>query len=92
MALHEGTGSSSGQVLAPPAPLPAAKAGAQVAAQPTGVVAFVGRCLKGPVNDPVAIDWCLDHGATLPEHQPQPNVRVLLAPAGHPFCLFGGAV
>jgi hypothetical protein len=41
--------------LAQPAPLPAAKAGAQIAAQPTGVVAFVGRCLKGPVNDPVAI-------------------------------------
>ncbi|MGI5503341.1 VOC family protein [Lentzea sp. CA-135723] len=26
-------------------------------------------------------------GATLAEHQPQPNVRVLLDPAGHPFCL-----
>ena len=27
-------------------------------------------------------------GATLPEHQPQENVRVLLDPAGHPFCLY----
>lgn len=27
-------------------------------------------------------------GATLPEHQPQDNVRVLLDPAGHPFCLY----
>jgi catechol-2,3-dioxygenase len=27
-------------------------------------------------------------GATLPEHQPQDDVRVLLDPAGHPFCLY----
>ncbi len=27
-------------------------------------------------------------GALLPEHQPQENVRVLLDPAGHPFCLY----
>lgn len=27
-------------------------------------------------------------GATLPDHQPQDNVRVLLDPAGHPFCLY----
>jgi catechol 2,3-dioxygenase-like lactoylglutathione lyase family enzyme len=26
-------------------------------------------------------------GATLADHQPQPNVRVLFDPAGHPFCL-----
>lgn len=26
-------------------------------------------------------------GATLAEHQPQENVRVLFDPAGHPFCL-----
>ncbi|MFD7642107.1 VOC family protein [Kitasatospora sp. NPDC059795] len=26
-------------------------------------------------------------GATLAEHQPQPHVRVLFDPAGHPFCL-----
>ena len=30
----------------------------------------------------------LDAGATLAEHQPQDDVRVLLDPAGHPFCLF----
>lgn len=29
-------------------------------------------------------------GATLPTHQPQENVRVLLDPAGHPFCLYTG--
>ncbi len=27
-------------------------------------------------------------GAELPEHQPQDDVRVLLDPAGHPFCLY----
>jgi len=26
-------------------------------------------------------------GATLADHQPSDNVRVLLDPAGHPFCL-----
>jgi hypothetical protein len=30
-------------------------------------------------------------GAELPEHQPQENVRVLLDPAGHPFCLYRGS-
>lgn len=27
-------------------------------------------------------------GAQLPPHQPQDDVRVLLDPAGHPFCLY----
>jgi hypothetical protein len=27
-------------------------------------------------------------GAALPSHQPQADVRVLLDPAGHPFCLY----
>ncbi len=27
-------------------------------------------------------------GAALPEHQPQDDVRILLDPAGHPFCLY----
>lgn len=27
-------------------------------------------------------------GATLPDHQPQKDVRVLLDPDGHPFCLW----
>ncbi len=30
-------------------------------------------------------------GATLATHQPQDDVRVMLDPAGHPFCLFVGA-
>lgn len=29
-------------------------------------------------------------GARLPAHQPQEGVRVLLDPAGHPFCLYVG--
>ncbi|AXX30885.1 VOC family protein [Actinosynnema pretiosum subsp. pretiosum] len=30
----------------------------------------------------------LELGAVLAEHQPQADVRVLLDPAGHPFCLW----
>lgn len=35
-----------------------------------------------------ATAWAVGAGATLAEHQPQDDVRVLLDPAGHPFCLF----
>ena len=35
-----------------------------------------------------AVAQALDLGAELPEHQPQVDVRVLLDPAGHPFCLY----
>jgi glyoxalase superfamily protein len=31
--------------------------------------------------------WATALGATLAVAQPQDNVRVLLDPAGHPFCL-----
>jgi hypothetical protein len=31
--------------------------------------------------------FAADLGATVAEHQPQRNVRVLFDPAGHPFCL-----
>jgi catechol 2,3-dioxygenase-like lactoylglutathione lyase family enzyme len=34
-----------------------------------------------------AVSEAMALGATLAEHQPQENVRVLLDPAGHPFCL-----
>jgi predicted enzyme related to lactoylglutathione lyase len=37
--------------------------------------------LDGAVTEAVAL------GATLADHQPQQNVRVLFDPAGHPFCL-----
>jgi len=32
--------------------------------------------------------WAVEAGATLAECQPQDDVRVMLDPAGHPFCLF----
>ncbi|WP_323792682.1 VOC family protein [Nocardioides sp.] len=35
-----------------------------------------------------AVDHALELGASLPEHQPQDGVRVLLDPVGHPFCLY----
>jgi catechol 2,3-dioxygenase-like lactoylglutathione lyase family enzyme len=34
------------------------------------------------------VTWAVDAGATLAEYQPQADVRVMLDPAGHPFCLF----
>ncbi len=36
------------------------------------------------------VDRAVCLGAHLPEHQPQENVRVLLDPSGHPFCLYVG--
>ncbi len=35
-----------------------------------------------------AVDWAVAQGARLAEFQPQDDVRVLLDPAGHPFCLW----
>jgi catechol-2,3-dioxygenase len=35
-----------------------------------------------------AVARALELGAELPEYQPQADVRVLLDPAGHPFCLY----
>jgi catechol 2,3-dioxygenase-like lactoylglutathione lyase family enzyme len=37
-----------------------------------------------------AVTHALAAGATLAAHQPQPDVRVCLDPAGHPFCLYLG--
>jgi catechol 2,3-dioxygenase-like lactoylglutathione lyase family enzyme len=34
------------------------------------------------------VQWAIDAGASLAHHQPQAGVRVMLDPAGHPFCLF----
>jgi predicted enzyme related to lactoylglutathione lyase len=34
-----------------------------------------------------AVDEAVRLGATVADHQPQEHVRVLLDPAGHPFCL-----
>ncbi len=35
-----------------------------------------------------AVAWAIDAGATLADYQPQEDNRVMLDPAGHPFCLF----
>ncbi|HZN71886.1 MAG TPA: VOC family protein [Micromonosporaceae bacterium] len=35
-----------------------------------------------------AVARALEAGATLADYQPQKDVRVMLDPAGHPFCLF----
>jgi catechol 2,3-dioxygenase-like lactoylglutathione lyase family enzyme len=37
-----------------------------------------------------ATDRAVDVGARLADHQPQERVRVLIDPAGHPFCSFDG--
>jgi catechol-2,3-dioxygenase len=37
-----------------------------------------------------AVAHALELGAELPGFQPQDDVRVLLDPAGHPFCLYKG--
>ena len=36
----------------------------------------------------VAVAYAVDVGAELADIQPQVNVRVMLDPAGHPFCLY----
>ena len=35
-----------------------------------------------------AVAYALSVGAELPDFQPQDNVRVMLDPSGHPFCLY----
>lgn len=35
-----------------------------------------------------AVAWAVEAGARQAEFQPQQDVRVMLDPAGHPFCLF----
>ena len=35
-----------------------------------------------------AVEHAIELGARLAEHQPQDDVRVMLDPAGHPFCLY----
>lgn len=35
-----------------------------------------------------AVADAVDLGAAVAEHQPQDDVRVMLDPAGHPFCLY----
>jgi hypothetical protein len=35
-----------------------------------------------------AVEHAVELGATKAQHQPQENVRVMLDPDGHPFCLY----
>ncbi len=35
-----------------------------------------------------ALSWAIECGANVAEWQPQEDVRVMIDPAGHPFCLF----
>ncbi len=37
-----------------------------------------------------AVADAIEAGATVADHQPQENVRVMLDPVGHPFCLYIG--
>jgi len=37
-----------------------------------------------------SVAWALEQGATLAGYQPQDDVRVMLDPAGHTFCLYVG--
>jgi catechol 2,3-dioxygenase-like lactoylglutathione lyase family enzyme len=37
-----------------------------------------------------SVTWALEQGAALAGYQPQDDVRVLLDPAGHTFCLYIG--
>jgi catechol 2,3-dioxygenase-like lactoylglutathione lyase family enzyme len=39
-----------------------------------------------------AVAWSVEAGASPALFQPQDDVRVMLDPAGHPFCLFLGAI
>lgn len=41
---------------------------------------------------PGSVADAIEMGATLAEYQPQDNVRVLIDPAGHPFCLYCGGL
>ena len=34
------------------------------------------------------VEWAISQGARVADHQPQDDVRVMLDPEGHPFCLF----
>ena len=45
----------------------------------------------GVANLDEGVAWAVELGATVAEHQPQQDVRVMLDPAGHPFCLFPDA-
>jgi catechol 2,3-dioxygenase-like lactoylglutathione lyase family enzyme len=43
-------------------------------------------------NLEAGVRWAVRLGARVAEHQPQSDVRVMIDPAGHPFCMFAGSV
>ena len=55
--------------------------------QPSGQDKMVHLDIKVDDLD-AAVEHAVASGARLAEYQPQARVRVLLDPAGHPFCLF----
>ena len=42
----------------------------------------------GVADVETGVSWAIAQGAELAEYQPQQDVRVMLDPEGHPFCLF----
>lgn len=56
-----------------------ARAGAQVATQHLDI---------GVEDLDEGVSWATAAGATVADFQPQEHVRVMIDPAGHPFCLF----
>lgn len=42
----------------------------------------------GVADVEAGVRWAVDQGAVVADHQPQPDVRVMIDPEGHPFCLF----
>lgn len=42
----------------------------------------------GVIDLDEGVAWAIECGATVADHQPQPDVTVMLDPEGHPFCLF----
>ena len=42
----------------------------------------------GVANLAAGVEWAMASGARVAAHQPQEDVRVMLDPEGHPFCLF----
>lgn len=42
----------------------------------------------GVADVEAGIQWAVDQGARVAEHQPQAEVTVMLDPEGHPFCRF----
>jgi catechol 2,3-dioxygenase-like lactoylglutathione lyase family enzyme len=55
--------------------------------QPTGQDKMLHFEIKVDDLD-AAVAHAVASGARVAEHQPRPRVRVMLDPAGHPFCLY----